>query len=141
MKSEMLPNLILTVTNSAALYPLYKAYKSKDWLTFYPTALIASASSVSHFVENYRHSFSGLIPVSKETAILLNKIDMILCIPAALRMAYIVYKRKKIPYRLILLSFFLNVIPYFKNITPEMFVLTHSLWHIMIFYTMGHIIS
>jgi hypothetical protein len=144
----MIANLILTITNFIALYPMSIAYRSRDWLTFVLLLFVTMASVSSHCVENYRHTFTGMITVSQSTAIALNDVDKILCIPILLRMMWIVgrmlrYDRGLFTHLIILiiLSLLLNIISSLSRIPPWLFVVLHSTWHIMIFYTMGRILS
>ncbi len=57
---QIWPNLLVAVTNFPAIYAIILAINKHDILTALVITYIASASFLSHLVENHKHGMYGI---------------------------------------------------------------------------------
>ena len=149
----MFLNLLVAFSNLPAIYPIYQAYANQDYLTAGVLTFVATASFVSHLVENHKHSMPG-IGFSKEVSYYLNRADVLGCLLTGARVAQLYYLKYGFSFDVILenkLFFLLYCLPVIlmrisehDKYNPKLrniYVVTHSLWHATIFMTMNSFLS
>lgn len=143
-------NLVVAASNIPCVLPLYTSYVENDYLTFAVIAFVAFFSIISHLVENHKHGMTGMsfIKVSESTSYILNRFDVVGCVLVVTRFGWLLLNNCSIAtlseyptfILLLIISFALNQISeydkYNKNL-KTMYVITHCLWHISIFYLMN----
>ncbi len=84
------PNLLVAVTNFPAIYAINLAIDKRDILTASVITYVASASFLSHLVENHKHGMYG-IGFSPRISYFLNRLDVLGCVFVGLRFSYLYY--------------------------------------------------
>ncbi|AGF84914.1 hypothetical protein QJ854_gp868 [Moumouvirus goulette] len=141
----MLANIIVGISNLPAYYAIKLSYINHDYLTCSSLMFVATASVISHIVENHKHGMSG-VGFSKTTSYILNRFDVLGCALNIARFGYLYYSkygmnfdifmRNKSYIYFFLVSFLLLRISEYDKYNPELkniYVVTHCLWHISIF--------
>lgn len=139
-------NLMLTVTNVFAVFPLYEAGVAGDYTTLYVILFTALMSTASHLVQNHKHGQKGIIRVSEDTSRALNTLDVIGCALVAARVGWLyctyIGMSATLPLFLVILSCIVNIgsdialqsgsttdaILMFGS-TQNAFAIMHSMWH------------
>jgi hypothetical protein len=152
-------NSLVAISNMPALYPILISYKNNDRITFTCILFLASASFISHLFENHKHGMHGMnfikyLNISSTTSYILNRFDVIGCIIVLIRFIYLYHSRYGYNLNLItknglyfgalICSFGLNLLSEYDKYNPKlkyMYIVTHSIWHICIFYLMGQFLS
>jgi energy-converting hydrogenase Eha subunit G len=132
-------NWIIALSNLPALAPLYLALVvHRDLLTTLCLALVATASFVSHLLENHKHGMPGAWPgISAASSIAWNRWDRLGVLLCCTRGAWLFWHKPPTLWLLasMLAASGLNLLSEWDK-TPEtrtFFIVTHSLWHVCIF--------
>lgn len=133
-------NAIIAITNFAALYPLNQSIINRDPLTSFLIFSAYLASFISHLAENHKGRLPGLMGVSTKTSWILNKIDVVAAWFLFLRLFYL-YGFSGWNYPMLISAFVCSILSEWvpkisKN--PLGHTITHSLWHILIFWSVGN---
>jgi len=142
-------NILVASTNIVALYPINTSLSNKDYLTASIITFTAVASFISHLFESHKHGMTGF-GCSPYYSYLLNRLDVFGVIVLGVRVAYHTYFYERIEAILhlniiaitmaTLLVGFLSEID--KNTdTKLLFVVLHSIWHCMAFWTLNLIMT
>lgn len=149
-------NLIVAISNIPALYPILISFKNKDNITFLCIVYVALASFISHLFENHKHGMHGIgyLNVNQDISYILNRLDVIGCIIVMIRFSYLYYSRygllldpiieNGLYFISLICSFGLNKLSEYDKYNPNLkstYIVTHSIWHISIFYLMGQFLS
>lgn len=145
----MIYNIIVSLTNLPCLLPIYTALKANDFITSGIITFVSVGSIVSHLIENHKHGMEGLPNVSQEMSYYWNRIDVLGSILTIGRLSWLYYQKYqfKLPsnhfYILLLPLIFLRISEYDKyNVNLKlMYIVTHSLWHLSVFYSMYHYLN
>lgn len=141
-------NVIVAFTNFPVILPLETAWKNNDITSFFVILFVGVASIVSHLAENHKHGMPGLFTISKSRSYLLNRLDVMGVYITLLRFLYLYFTKFGLSTQFIILnyklccalicSFMLNIISEYDKTqnTKNIFIVTHSLWHIFIFILM-----
>lgn len=84
-------NLLTSVTNFTAYYPIAYAMQRKDYLTASTIALAAGASIISHLFESHKHNMWGF-GTNVEVSYYLNRMDVVGVVLTVSRCAYLWYQ-------------------------------------------------
>ena len=129
-------NIIVASTNIAALAPIYAS--KHDLLTCFAIILAASASFVSHLFETHKHGMFGFNCLPKNS-FLLNRIDVLGAIFLACRVLFIVKEEILLQHSFLILFFcaICMLSEYDQSAAKRnFFVVSHSIWHIGIFWVL-----
>ena len=146
----MAENILVALSNLPSLYPIYLSLNHKDYLTTFSLLFVSTFSFLSHLVENHKHGMPG-IGVPRAISHFLNRLDVLGCLFVSSRLAYLYYNKFGFAigqHKTLLLIHSLPFIPlriseydkYNLNLKP-MYIVTHSLWHISIFLSLGSFLS
>ncbi len=158
MTKEYLLNIYLAISNVLVILPLRTSYLNGDIITFSTIFFVGLMSFLSHLFENHKHGMKGFISVpinininincSYSLSYVLNRFDVLGCIFVLVRFLQLFYKYMYNyneyvlnDINIIVMALFslsLNLISeYDKTIkTRCRYVITHSLWHVCIYYVM-----
>lgn len=138
-----------SVTGCQPIYlshlPIYTAIINNDYLSATAIGYVATASLISHLIENHKHGMVG-IGLSQKTSYFLNRLDVLGCLLAGIRLLYIYYDKYGFNTTIImqnkvqLLCYLLPLLPLciseYDKYNPKlkiMYIITHAIWHISIF--------
>lgn len=158
-------NILVALSNILSIYPIFISYQKYDYITFGVLMFVTIFSFSSHLFENHKHGMKGikLINMSKTmseyVSYILNRFDVLGCIFVAIRFFYLViqihedktifecvrsiFLIEPIILSLMIIGFAMNVLSELDK-TPRFkifYVITHSLWHLIAFGTMGIILE
>jgi hypothetical protein len=149
----MTENLLVAFSNFPCVYPISQSYDKGDYLTTSVIAFVSIASFVSHLIENHKHGMPG-IGFSKKVSYYSNRLDVLGCVLAGSRFAYLYYAKYGLPIDIILankLTFLLLTGPVillkiseYDKYNPKLkyrYIITHSIWHMSIFMAMNYFLS
>ena len=149
----MFENLLVAFSNFPSIFPIYRSLTKGDYLTTAAITFVASASFLSHLVENHKHGMPG-IGFSTTVSYFLNRLDVLGCLLAGSRFAYVYYRRYGLSANIISankLTFFAFCIPFallrisefdkYNAGLKNTYIITHSIWHMMIFMAMDKFLS
>lgn len=129
-------NVIVSVSNIAALYPLGMA-ADKSLLDPFLVLFAALGSFVYHIFESHKHDMNGFGSSESVSKALLN-VDRFFAVLLVTRVLYTRWKRVVHLHRAVLLSLlflFISEFPYFES--KLLYVVTHCAWHVLAFVTCG----
>ena len=138
-------NLLTTITNFTAYFPIRTAYLNGDYLTAGIVGFTALSSAISHLFESHKHRMWGF-GTSPRTSYLLNRMDVLGVGLTILRVVYLWYK-SGLGLGLItghpllvnagLLAFACN---YLSERDPgyTYYLPLHCIWHLSIFLLLNH---
>jgi hypothetical protein len=141
-------NLLTTVTNLVALYPLSLSYQANDKITCGLIAVAMGASMVSHLFESHKHGMWGF-GINPKVSLVLNRIDIVGALFLMGRVGYLGYqwynKDNNLTYLGIGLglcygSLLISESDYSAS-TQKRFLLFHNIWHMGIFTLLGSFLA
>lgn len=145
----MFENIFVALSNFPCIFPICLTFINKDYLTCGLISFVVSASFSSHLVENHKHGMPG-IGFSKQVSYVLNRVDVFGCLLIGSRFAQLYYLKYGLSIDIIMknkyvfltycLPFILGRISEFDKYNSKLkniYIMTHSLWHISIFMTMN----
>lgn len=139
-------NLIVASTNCLAYFPIITSFNQEDYLTCFLLVFVATASFISHLVQNHKHDMPGMFDFSHNISIWTNYLDILGCILVVNRLLHLFYERWKWNKELILiiyhfvLAYALNLVSE-NTISKNTFIICHSLWHLLIFTTIDELLE
>ncbi len=141
-----LENIVVAITNLPAYYPIMIAFNKGDMITGYLILNVAVASFISHLFESHKHGMPGF-GMPPKASFLLNLWDILGCILVIIRFLYLIYyvqisfpSYENIFY--IIIAYIFHLISQYDNTKYKwLYILSHCIWHILIFIVMGKIIE
>jgi hypothetical protein len=143
-------NLITSITNITCIYPIYRSFIRKDWITMSTLSFVSAASVISHLAENHKHGMPGLFNIDPYISFLLNRADVFGSIMTISRLIWLYYQKNGINFTftmewilMLLPLIFLRVSEYDKyNVKLRtMYLITHSIWHLSVFLSMDYFLK
>ena len=144
-------NLITTLTNVTCIFPIYRSFIRRDWITFGVIGFVSVVSAISHLVENHKHGMIGFFPVDPYTSWIFNQIDVLGSILVIGRLIWLFYKkyrtnsapitsRPKEWLLMLLPIIFLRISEYdkYNRELRSMYLLTRSIWHLSVYPSIDH---
>lgn len=146
-------NIIVAVSNLPALYPIYVSFIHQDYITTACIVFVALASFASHLFENHKHDMPGL-GLSEQASYCLNRMDVLGCALVGSRFFYKYYYKygfnldvvvqNKVSIVSCLLPFIFLFISEYDKYNAKLknkYIITHCIWHVSIFMTMGFVLN
>lgn len=152
----MLANILIALSNFTCVYPMYQAFMNEDTITLCAITFVSLASIFSHLVENHKHGMvcTSEMGISKQTSYLLNRCDVLGCVLVVARFLQLYYNKYGFALNIIFdnkLIYLMYLIPMIFSLISEhdkynaklrkIYIVTHSIWHITIFITMGSFLA
>lgn len=131
-------NIPTTITNVAAIYPIYVSYKKGDFLSAAIITYTALASTISHLFESHKHDMPGF-GCPKNISFILNRLDVCGCFLIFLRWMFLPKTTKGLFTGFI--GFIFLRISEYKKTNRSLYIMTHCIWHILAYYSMGKYLS
>lgn len=134
-------NIIVAISNLPALGMIKTSYNHGDYLTSLIVIFLAYFSFVSHLFMSHKHGMTGF-GINKEISKFLNYCDVFFCFILGIRFLYLNIWRILDIIRIIQLisTFCLNLISESTK-SRRIYIITHSWWHILIFWQMDGLLS
>lgn len=133
-------NILVAFTNITAIISIITSYKAHDYTTMILIICASFASFVSHLFESHKHGMVGF-GCSQQYSYVLNRIDVVMAVLLVVRVLYCIITCKpinildaKLTFITLTAVFFVLVSEVDKSpSTQVLFVITHSVWHLLIF--------
>jgi hypothetical protein len=141
-------NLLVAVSNFAAVLPIWEAYEHGDSITLGIVGFVTVASFLSHLFENHKHGMPGILAVFQihvhpKWSLLLNTLDVLGAVGTFFRFLYLLYLHPgALDISLCALVFvafiILGISEYdmFNENLKLRYIFYHVHWHVLIFVSM-----
>lgn len=146
---------MVALTNLPALVPIFTAYSNNDLWTCAALCFVATASFISHLVENHKHGMPGFLRgVSVHQSLMWMRIDQLACDVVLLRFLVLLFLHPSWPQSLFTIMYKEGVtlaclfttlqVSEYDKYNPTLkhaYIFARSWWHIEIFFFLNRILS